>query len=416
MQNSSRNQGEEEYEAAGSGRSITRRDAFRFIAGGAGAGLFALATPLTAFATSQSDIDSAQAEADAAQSELDSITSEVESISSQLSDTTDQIDSVSSQISSLQADIDQKQADIEDMQDQIDEKQQEIEADQEVLAKRMSSAFKAGNAGVIDILLSSTTFEEFTSNVAFLDRLTESDNEMIQTVKGLQEELKAQQEELENEKQELETQKSDLESQQTELENLKADQQSQLADVQSKQAEAEQLVEQLNSEVQDLISQRNAELLAAQEAARQVRETTSSGGTTSSPSIESGASGSQAAVVSAAYSTPSVGAGYCAAWVSNVFRNAGIGSFSGNACDMYWAYCTSSDQSAIQTGMIVAVPTEPYSAAAILYGHIGIYVGNGTVRHSASGVVKSQSLSSWISEFGVTSTPRWGWLGGVVLA
>jgi hypothetical protein len=66
--------------------------------------------------------------------------------------------------------------------------------------------------------------------------------------------------------------------------------------------------------------------------------------------------------------------------------------------------------------MIIAVPTEPYSAAARLYGHIGIYVGNGTVRHCASGVVMTQSLDSWISEFGVTSTPRWGWLGGVALA
>ena len=114
--------------------------------------------------------------------------------------------------------------------------------------------------------------------------------------------------------------------------------------------------------------------------------------------------------------TSSTGAGYCAAWVSNVFSNAGVGTFYGNACDMYWSYCTSSDTSSIKTGMIVAVPSEPYSYAAILYGHIGIYIGGGTVRHCASGVVKSQSLSSWISEFGVTTTARWGWLGGVALS
>jgi hypothetical protein len=93
-----------------------------------------------------------------------------------------------------------------------------------------------------------------------------------------------------------------------------------------------------------------------------------------------------------------------------------VGNFYGNACDMYWSYCTSSNTSSIQTGMIVAVPSEPYSSAAILYGHIGIYIGGGMVRQSVSGVVKSQSLSSWISEFGVTTTPRWGWLGGVVLS
>lgn len=144
--------------------------------------------------------------------------------------------------------------------------------------------------------------------------------------------------------------------------------------------------------------------------------TRSSSSSSGPVTIVSGASGSQAAVISATYSTGSTGAGYCAAWVSNVFANAGVGSFGGNACDMYWSYCTSSNKSSIQAGMIIAVPTEPYSAAARLYGHIGIYVGNGTVRHCLSGVITTQSLDSWISQFGVTATPRWGWLGGVALA
>ena len=31
-------------------------------------------------------------------------------------------------------------------------------------------------------------------------------------------------------------------------------------------------------------------------------------------------------------------------------------------------------------------------------------------------MITTQSLDSWISQFGVTATPRWGWLGGVALA
>ena len=65
--------------------------------------------------------------------------------------------------------------------------------------------------------------------------------------------------------------------------------------------------------------------------------------------------------------------------------------------------------------MIIAVPSEPYSYAAQIYGHIGIYVGNGLVRHSASGRMVEQSVDSWIAEYGVTTQPRWGWLGDVVL-
>lgn len=39
----------------------------------------------------------------------------------------------------------------------------------------------------------------------------------------------------------------------------------------------------------------------------------------------------------------SPGQGWCAAWVTNVFQNAGIGYFGGNACDMCRAYCTSTN-------------------------------------------------------------------------
>lgn len=126
----------------------------------------------------------------------------------------------------------------------------------------------------------------------------------------------------------------------------------------------------------------------------------------------------QAAVIryADASMTPSPGAGYCAAWVTMVFANAGIGVFPGNACDMYWEYCTSSDRADLRPGMIIAVPTEPYSEAAVIYGHVGIYVGDGLVAQNVSGRVGYQDLEDWISEFGVTSTPRWGWLGNVALA
>ena len=365
------------------------------------------------FLKGQSDIDAAQSDADAAQSQLDQIRQEVSDLCAQLSDTVGQIDDVSAQIDQTQADIDAKEADIEEKQKDIDTKQQEIEQKQEVLGQRMSSAFKSGNASTLDLLLSSASFEELTSNIYYLDKVSEQDNAMIDEVKSLKADLETQKAQLEDDKAALESKQADLTSQKDQLSQLKSEQESQLADVQAKQDEAQTLVDQLNSNVQSLIDQRNAELLAAQEEARRMAASRSS----SSPvTIVSGASGSQAAVISATYSTGSTGAGYCAAWVSNVFANAGVGSFGGNACDMYWSYCSSSDKSSIKPGMIIAVPTEPYSAAARLYGHIGIYVGNNTVRHCLSGVITTQSLDSWISQFGVSATPRWGWLGGVALA
>ena len=133
-------------------------------------------------------------------------------------------------------------------------------------------------------------------------------------------------------------------------------------------------------------------------------------------SVYTYATGSLAAVVDACYYTPSTGSGGCAAWVSNVFSNAGIGSWHGNACDFYWSYCTSSNLSDLKPGMIIAVSSCAGTSASRAYGHVGIYIGNGIVMQNLLGTVGTMSLDTWLSYFDGYSTPAWGWLGGVVLS
>jgi len=393
---------------------FSRRDAFKIFAG---AGIAAAAVTASlinarpAFGVTQAQIDAARSDYDAAQKLLDEISNEVSSMQASLNDTNAQIGSISDQINDKQNQIDAKQKEIAEKETQIAEKRK-------ALGARMSSNYKAGPAGALEMILSSASFEELTSNIYYLDKISESDQKMIEEVKNLKAALEADKAALQNEKTELEKKKAELES-------LRASQESQLNDISARQADAANVVANLDDNVKELIAQRDSELLAAQQEAERVaaqRAAASSdsggggyygggGGGTSSAG-----SGSAAAVVYAAGYTGSTGAGFCAAWVSNVFSNAGVGTFYGNACDMYYSWCYSTDQSAIEPGMIIAVPTLGGSAAALIYGHVGIYLGGGIVRHCLSGVVMSQSLSSWISQLGALSTPRWGWLGGVVLS
>ena len=111
------------------------------------------------------------------------------------------------------------------------------------------------------------------------------------------------------------------------------------------------------------------------------------------------------ALVLAAYRTPTAGGGYCAAWVSNVYVNAGYPRPGGNANDQYYWYCDSSDLSELRPGMMVAVPTHNHTQAGKLYGHVGIYVGNGIIRENI-GIVKDTKLSDWIAYYG--SSAKWG--------
>ncbi len=395
-------------------RSVTRRDALRLFMG---AGICATFFPAVARAeTTQEKLDAAQMSFDDAQAELNRIGQETAEVAGRLSET--QV-----QISELNTQIDQTQADIESKQDEIDERQAQIEEKQERLGERMTSAYKSGAQGTLDLILSATTFDELTSSIFYLDKVSEAEREMIDEVKTLKAEL-------ETSKAELETQKADLEAQRADLEDLQAQQQQELSEARAKQQEAQDLVDGLSAEVQELMQQRDEEILAAQRAAEEARrqeeerkrqEETAreqaqqqGGGSNWVGDAPTSGSGPLQAVLNAAYAVGSPGTGLCAAWVTDVFQYAGLGSFWGNADDMYYSWCHTAT-SQIKPGMIIAVNSSPASAAGLIYGHIGIYMGNGIVRHNV-GFIQNMSLSSWVSYYSALATPLCGWLGGIVLS
>ena len=97
--------------------------------------------------------------------ELDRIGREYAELSAKHADTLDEIDLVTKQIAALE--------------EGIKLKEQEIVRKQRYLGNRMSSAYKSGNQGVIDLLLSSSSFDEFTSNIYYLDKITAADRDII---------------------------------------------------------------------------------------------------------------------------------------------------------------------------------------------------------------------------------------------
>lgn len=371
---------------------ITRRNMLKVMLGLAGAAA-ALANANEAFAAeaTQETLDKlsdAQAQYDAVQA---------------------QIDSIAAEYTKLSEEQDKLLSEIEDVQEQIDDQQKKLEKKQAGLSSRVAASYKDGGSSALTLLLSSSTFEDLLNNSYYIDKINASDRADIEDIHTI---------------------KTQLDEKKSSLEELKAQQEEQMKEMQSKQAEAQSVLSNLSDEVKQLMEQRDAEILqsaqeeeaqrkAAEAAAAAARSSSSGGhsggsGTGTTPSGDS-ATGSAARVVSACRSTPSPGSGLCAAWVSNVFMNAGFGFIGGNACDMYNAYCSSSDKSSIKPGMIVAVSSHAGTSAGRIYGHIGIYIGNGTMMDNI-GYIRTISLDSWISLYNSIVTPRWGWLGGIVLS
>ena len=288
----------------------------------------------------------------AVQVRIDELAAEHEALSFELAATLDAMEAKRGEIEATQTLIEATEAELQNCQSQ--------------LAEYIRTAYKNGATSELEVLLASADYEELFRNMYYLTKVSDSVTELIEHTREVA--------------RQLEEQKALLEEQHTQLDPLREQQDWQLGQLE----------------------------LAQAQAAAEAEAAAAAGG-----AIYGSASAS--AVVNACYSTPSPGAGYCAAWVTNVLINAGVGAFYGDACDMYASWCYTSDRSALQPGMIIAVSTHPGTAAGRIYGHVGIYIGGGTVMDNI-GYIRTIDVDSWISSYNGSVTPRWGWLGGIALA
>ena len=127
------------------------------------------------------------------------------------------------------------------------------------------------------------------------------------------------------------------------------------------------------------------------------------------------ASALQRRFTACAYGTPSPGVGLCASWVEQAFSRLGLGVVLGNAAQLYDGYCHYTDTADLKVGMIVAVPSHPFSAQGLVQGHVGVYLGDEEVMDAVGEDVRKVPLTLWLSAYGLMTQPRWGWLGSIGL-
>lgn len=111
-------------------------------------------------------------------------------------------------------------------------------------------------------------------------------------------------------------------------------------------------------------------------------------------------------------STRAAKSGYCAAWVSGVYEYA-LGYYpGGNAIDYWrsWSSSGSRDSGNIPPGAAVVG-----TGSGTVYGHVGIYVGNGQVAENIGGyrVVSLERWISWQSSKPSKISGEKGWIGWV---
>lgn len=108
-------------------------------------------------------------------------------------------------------------------------------------------------------------------------------------------------------------------------------------------------------------------------------------------------------------------ANYCAAWVEGVYHAAGLGYTPcfGNAID-YWNKWSSSGSSSLENIPVGAVVVGSGSGSYMgnLYGHVGVYLGNGLVAENI-GRHNITDINSWINSQRGTCQGHHGFIGWV---
>lgn len=125
---------------------------------------------------------------------------------------------------------------------------------------------------------------------------------------------------------------------------------------------------------------------------------------TSSSVSDGNLSSKQQAIVKAAKSTQGTGYMHCLSWVRNVMKNAGVYT-SDSYSEARFAYngiVTSTNRKDLQVGMVVAC------WVSRTMGHIGVYVGNGMVRHQLHSVIE-EDLDTWSRSYAKYKPMGWGW-------
>lgn len=301
-----------------------------------------------------------------------------------------------SQAEQVSEQVNQTQVDLDNTNSEIEQKQSELASAQDTLSKRVASNYKTGGVSLVSILFDSTSFEDLVNRVTYASKVSDSDAQVIQQVKDIQNEL--------NEKQ-------------AQQQQLLADQQSQQAELNDKVNEAQSYVSSLDQQVQDALAKEQAEREAQQEAERKAAEekaaqennyvpegnanagnnnsnnntntntnTNNGGGSNNGGSSNSGNSGSGSSsggsslgsgarntIISTAYSK--IGCGYvygasgpsnydCSGLVQACYAAAGI--YVPHSSGTLAGYCNKPASQA-EPGDIVWTP-----------GHVGIYIGGGT--------------------------------------
>jgi peptidoglycan hydrolase CwlO-like protein len=139
-----------------------------------------------------------------------------------------------SQLASVEASIDRNQQ-------ELDVAEAELSRFKGILNQRVKAMYMEGNASSLEVMLDSTSFDEFLNSYDYMRMIGDYDTDMVQSTRNLMGEIAVKRASLENSKAQYQTQA--------------ASQASQRSAIQAKLAEQQSIIASLDSDISAMVSQ-----------------------------------------------------------------------------------------------------------------------------------------------------------------
>ena len=357
-----------------------------------------------AFAVTQTDVDSAAA---------------------RLSELGGQLSDIQSQLQSATDDVVRTSQDLSDKQSEVEQTHGDLEVKKNELSEIMRSNYKQGSASTLDFILGSTSIDDLVSRVTYMDKVSKQRADVIASVKSLEEQLKQEEAELED--------KQDQQSAKVEL------LQAQATEYDSRVSEAMSYYNSLDSELQAQVAeaaakQNNSAVSTAVQAAKDANDRVSESKQAEQqapsdkeskdqadhdtenvpePTVPSNKSDSNPGNSSTNNSASSIGGGGVSTALAQIGKPYVYGATGPNSFDCSGLVCYSYGYARGRTtgAMISSLQASGNWKTDISqlnygdliftdYGHVGIYLGGGTMVHAPR------------PGYSVCTTNVWSFIGG----
>ena len=180
-------------------------------------------------ASTQEEIDAAHKAADEAKAATEAKRKEAKEAAKKAAEAVKNIEAAEEELERLQGAIESTRGQIEVTRGEIsvtrekmEKKKQEIQVQNDALNKRLTAMYKTGNAGFVDVILSSENVEDLMTNVTMVSKILESDQKLLKRLQKDYKELRKIKKQLEEQEAALEAQEISLEAQEVQQEEIKA--------------------------------------------------------------------------------------------------------------------------------------------------------------------------------------------------